>query len=243
MARVTETYKALSRAVSRGLRTYPMIEDGDRIVVGVSGGKDSLTLLWSLADKRSRAPVRYNLFPVYIDPGFGAGFVDRLEAFCRELGFRLTTEFTDDGVRGHSEDNPKNPCFLCARLRRKRLIDIADKLDCRKIALGHHKDDIIETLFMNMCYAGEISTIVPVQPICKGRFTVIRPLAFAEENLIRRFSSEKGFPVAANPCPSASRTQRQEIKDILKTLYQGNRNVKGNIFNSLRDVKPEYLPC
>lgn len=220
-----------------------MIEDGDRIVVGVSGGKDSLTLLWCLADKRSRAPVRYDLFPVYIDPGFGAGFVGRLEAFCRDLGFPLRTEYTDDGVRGHSEENPENPCFLCSRLRRKRLIGIADELDCRKIALGHHKDDIIETLFMNMCYAGELSTMVPVQPLSKGRFKVIRPLAFAEEDLIRRFSKEKGFPEAENPCPSASRTKRREIKDILGSLYRGNRNVKGNIFSSLRHVKPEYPSC
>jgi tRNA 2-thiocytidine biosynthesis protein TtcA len=218
-----------------------MIEDGDRILVGISGGKDSLTLLWSLVDKRARSPVRFDLFPVYVDPGFGGDISDPLDRFCRALGLSLRTEMTDYGLRGHSEENRENPCFLCSRLRRKRLFEIADELDCRKIALGHHKDDIIETLFLNICYAGEISSMAPVQPLFKGLFSIIRPLAFAEEDLIRRFSREKGFPEATNPCPSSDRTKRSEIKDLLNRLYRGNRKVKGNIFRALSRLKPDYL--
>lgn len=241
MPKATGTYKALNRAVSKALRTYGMIADGDRILVGMSGGKDSLTLLWSLADKLPRSPAGYDLFPVYVDPGFGADFIGRLEAFCRDLGYPLRTEYTDHGIRAHSRENRENPCFLCARLRRRRLFEMAESLGCTKIALGHHKDDIIETLFMNICFAGEISTMVPVQPFFEGRFTIIRPLALAQEDLIRRFSREQGFPEGENPCPSASRSRREEIKGLLNQLYRKNSKVRGNIFRALSRVKPDYL--
>jgi tRNA 2-thiocytidine biosynthesis protein TtcA len=153
----------------------------------------------------------------------------------------LRVEHTDYGILGHSEINSENPCFLCSRLRRKRLFEIADELGCNKLALGHNKDDIIETLFLNICYAGEISTMVPFQTIFKGRFTIIRPLAYADADLIRAFADEQGFPEFVNPCPSANHSKRQEIKTILNQLYRSNRKIKGNIFRSMSRVKLDYL--
>jgi tRNA 2-thiocytidine biosynthesis protein TtcA len=126
-------------------------------------------------------------------------------------------------------------------LRRKRLFEIADELGCNKLALGHNKDDIIETLFMNICYAGEISTMMPFQTFFQERFTLIRPLAFVDEDVIGRFAKEKGWPVFVNPCPSAKVSKRQEIKTLLKQLYKSNRKVKGNIFRAMSHVKTEYL--
>jgi tRNA 2-thiocytidine biosynthesis protein TtcA len=205
-----------------------MLQDGDRIVVGISGGADSLTMMWVLAERLPRIPINFELFPVHIDPGFEGGFSEALKTYSADSGFPLTV-------------NRENPCFLCSRLRRKRLFEIADELGCNKLALGHNKDDIIETLFLNICYAGEISTMVPSQKFFKGRFTVIRPLAYADEDLIRSFAGEQRFPEFVNPCPSANHSKRQEIKTVLKQLYRSNKKIKGNIFRAMSRVKVDYL--
>jgi len=236
-----KTYKALNRAMGKALRRYQMISDGDRIVVGVSGGADSLSLMWMLSERRTRIPINYDLFAVYIDPGFEGSFAEALEAYCEQLGFALRVEYTDYGLRGHSLTNRENPCFLCSRLRRKRLFEIAAELGCHKLALGHNKDDVIETLFLNICYAGEISTMVPSQTLFRQRFTLIRPLAFADEDLIRRFAKDQRFPDFENPCPTAKTSKRQEIKSLLQQLYRSNQKIKGNIFRSMSHVKLEYL--
>jgi len=231
----------VNRFAGKALQHYDMISDGDRIVVGLSGGKDSLTLMWILKERLARIPVNYDLFAVYIDPGFKRGFGRTLEKYCEESGYKLRVEYTDYGIVGHSEKNRENPCFLCSRLRRKRLFEIADELGCNKLALGHTKDDIIETLFLNICYAGEISTMIPSQTFFKGRFTVIRPLAFVDEDLIRRFAKEQNFPGFINQCPSAGTSKRHEIKTLLKQLYRNNRKIKGNIFRAMSNVNNEYL--
>ena len=234
-------YKALNQAVGKALHRYDMISEGDRIVVGLSGGKDSLSLMWMLKHRLSFIPVRYELFAVYIDPGFEGGFAREIKAYSEEMAYNLRIETTDYGLIGHSDQNRENPCFLCSRLRRKRLFEIAGELGCNKLALGHHKDDIIETLFLNIFYAGEISTMVPSQPFFNGKITVIRPLAFADEDLIARFAKAQGFPDFVNPCPSAKISKRQEIKMLLKPLYRSNRKIKGNIFRAMSHVKPDYL--
>ncbi len=241
MPRYSYSYKALNSLVGRAIHRYDMIQDGDCIAVAVSGGKDSLTMLWALAERQKRVPVFYELHPIYVDPGFEGGFSEPLTDICRELGFHLYTDQTDHGVVAHSAKNRENPCFLCSRLRRKRLFEIADQLGCNKIALGHNKDDIIETLFLNMCYAGEISTMVPKQFFFQGRFTVIRPLAMVDESSISKFARSQQFPNFTNPCPSAGKTKRAEIKAMLDRLYRTNRKIKGNIYRAMSHVKKEYL--
>ncbi len=235
------TYRALNRSVGRALHLYEMIADGDRIVVGLSGGKDSLTLLSLLQERRERAPVKYDLFPVYIELGFEGGFTEELETYCDDIGFKLRVEHTDFGIISHSASNRENPCFLCSRLRRKRLFEIAGELGCRKLALGHNQDDIIETLFINMCYAGEISTMTPCQAFFNDKLFIIRPLAFAGEDIIIRYAKDNRLPDFVNRCPSAKISKRREIKDMLNRLYAGNKKIKGNIFKSLSHVKTEYL--
>jgi tRNA 2-thiocytidine biosynthesis protein TtcA len=218
-----------------------MISDGDRILVGLSGGKDSFTLMWMLNERLKRIPINYELFGVHIDPGFEEGFSEPLAEYWNRTGLKLKVEHTDYGILAHSSKNRENPCFLCSRLRRKRLFEIADELGCNKLALGHNKDDIIETLFINICYAGEISTMLPSQSFFQERFTLIRPLAFVDEDVIRRFAKEKGCPDFINPCPSAKVSKRQEIKGLLQQLYRSNRKVKGNIFRAMSHVKTDYL--
>jgi len=234
-------YKVLKRNIGKALYRYDMISDGDRILVGLSGGKDSFTLMWMLNERLKRIPINYELSAVYIDPGFEEGFGEPLAEYWNRTGLELKIEHTDYGILAHSSQNRENPCFLCSRLRRKRLFEIADELGCNKLALGHNKDDIIETLFLNICYAGEISTMLPSQSFFQERFTLIRPLAFVDEDVIRRFAKEKGCPDFINPCPSAKISKRQEIKRLLQQLYTSNRKVKGNIFRAMSNVKTDYL--
>lgn len=231
----------MNKGVGKAIHDYDMIANGDRIVIGLSGGADSLTLLWILQERLRRVPIQYELFPVYIDPGFENGFSDRLKGTCSQWGIDLRVEKTQHGVLAHSSENRKNPCFLCSHLRRKRLFEIADELGCRKLALGHNRDDLIETLFLNICYAGEICTMMPSQSFFQGKFTVIRPLAFVEETIIRKFAAETRFPVFVNACPTSGTSKRSEVKEMIDRLQHGNPNVKGNIFRALSHVRLDYL--
>ncbi|MFC1881695.1 ATP-binding protein [Thermodesulfobacteriota bacterium] len=227
--------------MGKALHRYQMISDGDRIIVGLSGGADSLTLMWMLTERLKRVPINYELFAVYIDPGYEGSFGEALEWYGNKLGYSIRAEYTDYGLLAHSPENRENPCFLCSRLRRKRLFEIADELGCTKLALGHNKDDIIETLFMNICYAGEISTMVPSQSFFQQKFTVIRPLAFADEQLIRKFARDQKFPEFINACPSANTSKRKEMKTFLQQLYRTNKKIKGNIFRAMSHVNSDYL--
>lgn len=218
-----------------------MIDHEDRILVGLSGGKDSMTLLSVLDERLKRIPVSYTLHPVYIDPGFKNSYAERLAAYCAGMGYDLHYELTDHGPKAHENGNTVNPCFICSRNRRKRLFELAEDMNCPKIALGHNKDDIIETLFINMFYSGQISTMVPCQSMFNGRFKVIRPLAFVDEKDIITFSTQQNFPAFVNSCPSSKKSKRREIKDILQMIYRMNPNIRGNIFRSMSRVKEDYL--
>ncbi|RJP86242.1 MAG: tRNA 2-thiocytidine(32) synthetase TtcA [Desulfobacteraceae bacterium] len=233
--------KSINQDVGKAIHHYDMISHGDRIVVGVSGGKDSLTLLWLLTERLSRIPVTYELFPVYIDPGFSGGFAEELCQWVQTFGLNLRVEHTDYGIQAHRADNRENPCFLCARLRRKKIFDITGELGCNKIAFGHHKDDIIETFFLNICFSGMMATMRPKQSFFDGRFSIIRPLAFVDEQRIQRFARKNNFPEFANPCPYGKISKRKEIKDLLNHLYQTNQKIKGNIFRSLSNINHDYL--
>ena len=235
------SYKAVNRDMGRAIHDYDMIAAGDRILVGVSGGKDSLSLLWMLAERLQRIPIDYQLVPVYVDPGFEGGFAGPLEDWCRQMGMELRVEYTDHGIKAHSSENRENPCFLCARRRRQRIFEVADELGCGKIALGHHKDDILETFFINMCYTGVMGTMQPAQPMFDGRFTLVRPLAYVDEDRLRRFAADRHFPEFVNPCPSAELSKRKEIKTILAGLTRGKKKIKDNMFRSLGHVNMEYM--
>jgi tRNA 2-thiocytidine biosynthesis protein TtcA len=224
----------------KAIHRYGMIEDGDRILVGVSGGKDSLTLLTLLHERRKRVPIHYDVIPVYINLGFDSDQERVLRDLFEERGLSYHIEQTQIGRKAHSAENLENPCFLCSWERRKQIFHLAPRLGCNKIALGHHKDDIIETFLLNIFYSAKISTMLPVQTLFKGKITIIRPLALIEEKKIERFAQEKGLPVGPSGCPSSGKTKRNEIKGFIENLEKGNRKVKGNIFRSLSNVKLDY---
>src|SRR4030042_2473557 len=232
--------KEIRRLVGKSIHRYGLIQDGDRVLVGVSGGKDSLSLLHLLKERLKRVPIRYELLTVHIDLGFDSGRADILRNYFEKEGLTYDIEFTDIGKRANSSENRENPCFLCAWERRKKLFQLANRFKCNKVALGHHKDDIIETLMMNIFYSGEISTMLPLQSLFKGKITLIRPLALIEEKKIKRFAQEMDLPFGPSGCPSSGKTKRKEIKEMIESLSKKNHRVKGNIFRSLSNIKMDY---
>lgn len=233
--------KEIRSLMGKAIHRYGMIQDGDRILVGVSGGKDSLTLLHLLNERRKRVPIRYELIPVHIDLGFDTGRSEVLKDFFESRGLSYHIEFTAIGQRANSPENRENPCFLCSWERRKRIFLLAQRFGCNKIAFGHHKDDIIETLLLNIFYSAEISTMLPVQTLFRGKMTLIRPLALIEEKKIERFAREMGLPCFSCGCPVSGKTKRKEVKELIEALEKKNRKIRGNIFRSLSNIKTDYL--
>ena len=233
--------KKVQGLVGKAIRDYDMIEAGDRVAVAVSGGKDSMALLYLLKARLKWIPIGYELLAVHLDMGFEGTQPKRIEQACQEMGVPFYFEQTDYGLRAHGPENKENPCFLCSWQRRKHLFQLSKTLKFTKIAFGHNKDDIIETLFLNMFFSGELSTMLPKQPLFKDRLTIIRPLALLDETLVKGFARRMGLPEITNPCPSAQHSSRREIKEFLSIFYARNRKVRGNIFHALSHCRPEYL--
>lgn len=234
--------KEVGRLMGRVMHRYAMVEDGDHVLVAVSGGKDSMAVLWLLRDRLERIPISYRLTAVHVDPGFGGDSAVMLSEFFRENGFEHRIVRSGIGPRAHSAENLENPCFLCARLRRKILFDNARELGCNLLAFGHHKDDVIETFLLNLFYGGSVSTMLPVQTFFDGRLKVIRPLYEVPEAHLSRYAREMGWPPVDLGCPTAVSSKRREIKELLAALQRRNRKIKGNIFHALHNVRVDYLP-
>ncbi len=231
--------------MEQAILQHGMLSAGDRVLVGVSGGADSLTLLKLLTGPLLFVPRPEFVLAAYVDMGFegtnGQPTID-LKRYFEGEGLQYEIEKTNIGPLAHSEYNRKaSPCFLCSRLRRRRLFELARKYHCNKVALAHNKDDVIETLLLNIFFAREISTMLPYQAFFKGDFYLLRPLAYIEESLLKRFAREAQLPVFENPCPTAKKTKRQYIKELVKKLDADHRGIKENIFKAMKHVKPDYL--
>lgn len=238
----TRLFLHLKKWMEKAIMDYDMIAPGDRLLVGVSGGADSLTLL-DLLDSPMIFVPSFTLQVVHIDPGFDPtceGY-EILKEYLQAGGYDTIMEKTDIGPLSHSDYNRKNPCFLCSRLRRKRIFEIAAERGCNKIAFAHHRDDIVETLLLNMFYAREISTMAPNQGIFAGRLHIIRPLAYLREALVKKYAAERHFPVIENGCPTGKTSRRLYIKNLLDLLEQENKDIRHNIFRSMQHVKRDYL--
>ena len=233
--------KRVRRLVGKAICDFALIQEGDRILVGLSGGKDSLVLLKVLAERLRVVPTRYELHAVTVDLGFGGLDLERLKEFATGFGCDFVVKKTDIGPRSHRPENPEVPCFLCSRMRRKVLFQTAAELGCNKLALGHTKDDIIVTFFLNVLYSGEISTMVPRQELFGGRLTIIRPLALLDEDKVAAFARQHRLPVMDEGCPTRGKTKRAEVKAWLQELFRRDRKIKGNVFHALGNVRKEYL--
>lgn len=235
------THREIKRLLGKAIHGRQMIADGDHILVSVSGGKDSMSLLWLLRERISRIPIDYRLTAAHVDPGFGSSSGDKMGDFFETHGFEYRIIESDCGPKAHRSSNLENPCFLCSRLRRKAVFELAGELNCNKIAFGHHKDDIIETFFLNILYGASISTMVPVQPFFGGKIMVIRPLYMIEEKKLARYAAAMGWPEIPLGCPTSGFSKRERIKKMLEGFYKENKKVKGNIFHALHNVRTDYL--
>jgi tRNA 2-thiocytidine biosynthesis protein TtcA len=233
--------RQINKNIGQAIHRYKMISHNDKIAVALSGGYDSLTLLWFLMNRLPRIPIQYELMCIHVDPGFDNSYASKLQEYVQSLDISIQIEYTNIGQTAHSAENRENPCFLCSRLRRKHIFDIAEAFSCNKVALGHNKDDLIETVMLNMFYAGEISCMQPRQPFFNGQLTLIRPLAYTDSEIIRRFAKKFQLPIFINPCPSARDSKRSDIRDMLTAFYNKNNKIKGNLFRSLHNVRLDYL--
>lgn len=235
------TLQQLMSPVRRAVSDFNMIKSGDKIAVGLSGGKDSIALLSALAGLRRFYPEKFDIVAVRIDTGIGYDEQEEktLADYCKQIGVEYHVEKTQIFQVVFEERKEKNPCSLCANMRRGALNSTAKNLGCNKVALGHHADDLIETFFLSMIYEGRLSTFQPLTYLSKADLTVIRPLIYVKEHEIVSFSKDK--PILKNPCPVDKFTQREEVKNTIKDLSVKYPLLKDNVFNALVDDKRHNL--
>ena len=231
------TAKKIGMAINR----YNMISDGDKVLVGVSGGKDSLTLLRVLEERKKWLPIDYSVKAVHVStdydqkPGVKK---DRLKEYFESTGCEYI--FKEITIAGTNKLG-RQDCFWCSWNRRKALFETAAETGYNKVALAHHKDDMVETILMNMIFNGELSSINPVQSLFEGKVIVIRPMVFLEEKEILRYVKSAGIPVIKSDCPREHESKRALIKDMIARLAKESQNIKSNILRAPHRIKTEYI--
>ena len=220
--------------VRRAVDDYHMIEDGDKIAVGVSGGKDSICLLLALNALKRFYPKKFEIEAITVSLGLPGAKYDDIQALCDELGVNYTVVNTDIGQIIFEERKEKNPCSLCAKMRKGALNDMAKKLGCNKIALGHNKDDVVETFFMSLFYEGRMNCFAPVSYLDRKKLYSIRPLMYVTEWECRSFVNKSGINIVKNPCLADGNTKRQETKEMLAELSQKYDNLQEKVFGAIK---------
>ena len=240
----------LTKRFHKACADYALIADSDHILIGLSGGKDSLALV-ELLGKRAQIHVphfKVSAVHVRVKERDYHSDLTYLEEFCARARVPLIvrdTEIGDEAMRREGDEargKEKHPCFLCSWYRRKVLFDVAQELGCNKIALGHHKDDLVETMLMNLIFQGSISTIPPLLQMDKMPIQMIRPLCLIEEKEIQRYAELSGYQKQAKLCPLEKVSSRAEVKELLKQLESLNPNVRDSIYGAMENIKEGYLP-
>lgn len=225
----------------RCIDDYRMIEPNDKIAVGVSGGKDSLTLLALLAALREYYPQPYDLTAITIDMGLPGMDFALVEDFCARLGVPYRRVPTQIGPIIFEYRREKNPCSMCAKMRRGALNQTLLEQGFHKVALGHHYDDAVETFLMSLLFEGRLSCFQPVTYLDRSGVTQIRPMLYLTESMVRNFAAEQQLPVVHNVCPSDKHTKRQEIKDLIVTLSATYPDLKNRVFGAMQRLPlPEW---
>lgn len=239
MRNLTKLGSYISNRIGKAIADYNLIEDKDKILVAVSGGKDSLSMLKLLNERRRWAPVDYDLFAVHIETDFRCAGCVHTKA--------LKKIFEDSGIPYHFErikirnKNKTVSCFWCSWNRRKALFTLAEKTGCTKIAFGHHQDDIVETLLLNMFYHGEFSAMNPRQELFGGKIVIIRPLCYVEENNLKKFAKESKFPSQLCRCPNSQISKRRIMKEFIEKIGKNCTYAKLNLFRAIGRVNKEYI--
>ena len=244
MAYRSELESRVAKKATRAIVEYQMIEDGDRVMVGLSGGKDSWALLQVLDVLRQRAPVRFSLVAVNVDSGYKDYKHDLIARTCEARGWEYRIEHTGIGeVIEDILDADQTPCSLCARLRRGVQYRIAKEIGATKIALGHHADDFIETVLLNLFFAGSLKAMPPKLVSDDGKHVVIRPLVLVGEEEARAYARECELPIIGCCCPACGDLglQRQRVKRMLMDLEREHPGVKQSMLKALGNVAPRHL--
>ena len=221
--------------VRQAIDQYHMIEEGDHIAIGISGGKDSLTLLWGLAYLQRFYPKQFSLSAITVDMGIDTMDLEPIKALCQEFQVSYEIVPTEIGKILFDIRKETNPCSLCAKLRKGALNQKALEMGCNKIAYAHHKDDLIETAMMSLLYEGRFYAFSPVTHLDRTDLTVIRPLMFVSEADVKGFRNKYQLPVCKNPCPMDGHTRREYVKNLIHTLNMENLGVKDRLFRAVME--------
>jgi tRNA(Ile)-lysidine synthase TilS/MesJ len=221
----------------KAVEEYNMIENGDKIAVGISGGKDSLTLLCALAKLKRVLGLDYDIVAITIDMGFEGSDFSPIQRLCDELEIEYRVVKTEIFEIIFNVRKEKSPCSLCAKLRRGALNEAAKRLGANKVALGHHFDDAVETFMLNLFYEGRIGCFSPVTYLDRKDITLIRPLLYAPENYISGFARRFELPIVQNRCPEDKRTKREYIKNLVWQLEKENPGFKTRLFTAMEGSK------
>src|SRR6187455_2019054 len=233
----------LAKKVTKAITEYNLIEDGDRVMVGLSGGKDSWALINILDVLRKRAPISFSLVAVTVDSGYDGYRHDLIASTCESRGWEYRVEHTDIGDVMDDLLEGATPCSLCARLRRGVLYRLATEVGATKIALGHHLDDFVETLLLNLFFAGALKAMPARLVSDNGEHVVIRPLVYVEEAEARLYTKERELPIIGCCCPACGdlSLQRQRVKRLILDLEQEHSGVKQSMLKALGNVMPRHL--
>ena len=221
--------------VRKAADDYRMIENGDKIAIGISGGKDSLTLLWALKHLKRFYPASFDIHAVTVDLGFKNLNLERIKDLCKELEVEYTIVETDIAKVIFEDRQEDNPCSLCSKMRKGALNQAVKGLDCNKIAYAHHKDDVVETMLMSLIFEGRFHTFAPVTYLDRTELTVIRPLIYMNEADVIGFVHKYNVPVVKSPCPADGYTKREYVKNLLKQLNLENPGVKERMFTDVKN--------
>ena len=221
--------------VRKAIDDYHMIEENDKIAIGISGGKDSLTLLYALHGLQRFYPKHFDIHAVTVDLGFQNLNLEEIKTLCSSLGVQYHIIETDIAKIIFEDRKENNPCSLCAKMRKGALNDAIKAIGCNKVAYAHHKDDVVETMLMSLIFEGRFHTFSPVTYLDRTGLTVIRPLLYMNEADVIGFINKYQVPVVKSPCPADGNTKREYIKELLKHLNQENPGVKEIMFTAIHN--------
>lgn len=228
--------KRLLSYVRRAVDEYHLLEDQDQVAVGISGGKDSLALLYALKQLQRFYPKHFTLTAFTVHPGFEEFQLAPIQEFCKQL--EVPYEVIDTQIRAivFRDHQAENPCSLCAKLRKGALNEAAVRHGCNKVAYGHHRDDLIETMLLSLFYEGRFHSFSPKTNWERTGLTLIRPLLYVPEAELIGFQNKYRLPSVKNPCPADGHTKRQYVKELLRTLNAENPGIKGRMFAAIQSA-------
>lgn len=230
--------------VRKAVDDYHMIEEGDRIAVGISGGKDSLTLLYALNGLKRFYPKHFSIVAITVDLGFENLNLGKIQALCNELEIEYIIKKTEIGKIVFEDRKESNPCSLCAKMRKGALNDAILEAGCNKVAYAHHKDDVVETMMMSLIFEGRFHTFCPVTYLDRTQITVIRPLMYMNESDVIGFVHKYELPVVKSPCPADGHTKREYVKQLVRQINLETPGVKERMFTAIKtgELKGWKLP-